>query len=87
MFSPWADIRQTAAAILRHRDPRDVAELMVGLLRDPIKYEVKPVNGPGSQGELLVKGKAANVKRLYTPLRRRHSCPAFGSVPTRMECS
>ena len=68
VFSPWADIRQSAAATLRQRDPRDFAEVLVGLLRDPIKYKVKPVSGPGSQGELLVEGKDANIKRLYTPL-------------------
>ena len=68
VFSPWADVRQSAAAILRQRDPRDFAELLVGLLRDPIKYKVQSVNGPGSQGELLVEGKDANVRRLYTPL-------------------
>jgi hypothetical protein len=37
-------------------------------LRDPIKYEAKNVGGPGSPGELLVKDKEANVKRVYTPL-------------------
>ncbi len=68
VFSPWADVRNSAAQILRRRDPRDFAELLVSLLRDPIKYKVKYVNGPGSQGELLVEGKDASVKRLYTPL-------------------
>ena len=57
VFSPWADVRQSAAAILRQRDPRDFAELLASLIRDPIKYKVKSVKGPGSQGELLVEGK------------------------------
>ena len=64
VLSPWAEIRQSAAAILGQGDPRDFAELLVGLLRDPIKYKVRSVNGPGSQGELLVEGKDANVRRL-----------------------
>jgi hypothetical protein len=38
------------------------------MLRDPVKYEVKKVNGPGSPGELLIKQKDANVKRIYSPL-------------------
>jgi tetratricopeptide (TPR) repeat protein len=62
------DVRQGATQILKRRDPRDFGPFLVGLLRDPIKYDVKKVNGPGSKGELLVKGKDANVKRIYTPL-------------------
>ncbi len=38
------------------------------MLRDPVKYEVKKVKGPGSPGELLIKRKDANVKRIYSPL-------------------
>ena len=41
---------------------------MIALLRDPIKYDVKAVDGPGSRGELLVKSNTGNVERLYTPL-------------------
>jgi hypothetical protein len=77
VFSPWAEIRQSAAAILRQRDPRDVAVLLVGLLRDPIKYKVRSVNGPGSQGELLIEGKDANVRRLYSPLAPPTLMPGF----------
>ena len=29
------------------------APVLIALLRDPIKYEVRPVNGPGSQGQLF----------------------------------
>ncbi len=61
-------VRQGATPVLKRRDPRDFAPFLVGLLRDPIKYEMKKVAGAGSQGELLVKGKDANVKRIYTPL-------------------
>ena len=46
-------------------------------MRDPVKYKVKQVNGPGSQGELLVEGKDANVKRLYTPLPPPMLMPGF----------
>ncbi len=77
VFSPWAHIRQSAAQHLRNRDPRDFAALLVELLRDLIKYKVKPVIGPGSQGELLVEGKDANVKRLYTPLPPPTLLPGF----------
>ncbi len=68
LASRSADVREGATVILKRRDPRDFAPFLVGLLRDPIKYEMKKVAGPGSRGELLVKGKDANVKRIYSPL-------------------
>jgi hypothetical protein len=67
VFSPSVEIRRSAAEILRRRDARDFAGLLVGLMRDPIKYKVKPVGGAGGQGELFVEGKDANFRRLYTP--------------------
>jgi hypothetical protein len=68
VFSPDATARRIATETLRHYDPREFADLLIGLVRDPIPYEVKPVGGPGSPGELLVAGKKFDVRRLYTPL-------------------
>ena len=68
LMSRSAEVRRNATQILRQRDPRDFAPVLIALFRDPIKYEVRPVNGPGSQGQLLVKQKDVNVKRLYSPL-------------------
>jgi hypothetical protein len=68
VFSPSPDVRQESKEIVRRRDPRDFAGLLVGLMGDPVKYAVKQVSGPGTPGELLVEGKEANVRRLYTPL-------------------
>jgi tetratricopeptide (TPR) repeat protein len=65
--SPAGDVRRDAIAILRDRDPRDYGGLLVTLLRDRIKFEVRRVNGPGSRGELLIKGPDVNVDRLYSP--------------------
>jgi hypothetical protein len=61
-------VQRSAIQILKRRDPRDFAGVMIALLRDPIKYEVRRVNGPGSPGQLVIKRKDANVKRLYSPL-------------------
>ena len=36
-------------------------------LRDPIRFEVKHVDGQDSPGELLVEGKRVNIRRVYTP--------------------
>ncbi len=63
-----SEVRRYATQTLRQRDLRDFAPILIALLRDPIKYEVRPVNGPGSPGQLFVKGKEVNVKRLYSPL-------------------
>ncbi|MDG3007807.1 polymorphic toxin-type HINT domain-containing protein [Paludisphaera mucosa] len=68
VFGPHAAIRANAAALLQRRDPREFAGFLAGLIRKEVKYWVKPVEGPGSQGELLVAGEDANVRRLYTPL-------------------
>lgn len=62
-----ADVRRTANETLARRDPRDFVGFLVGLIRDPLKYQVKPVGGPGSPGILLVEGKQVNVRRVYAP--------------------
>ena len=59
------EVRRAATETLRRRDPRDFVGLLIGLLRDPLKYEVKPVGGPGSPGVLFVEGERYNVRRTY----------------------
>ena len=68
LMSRSAEVRRIATQILRQRDPRDFAPVLIALFRDPIKFEVQQVNGPGAPGQLLVKQKDVNVKRLYSPL-------------------
>ena len=68
LMSRSAEARQEAVQILRNRDARDFAPLLIGMIRDPIKYEVKPVRGPGQTGELVINDGTTNRKRLYTPL-------------------
>jgi len=65
VFSPAADVRQIAIQTLARRDPRDFVGLLVDRVRDPIKYEVRPVGGPGSPGVLFVEGKRYDVRRTY----------------------
>ncbi|WP_165246993.1 polymorphic toxin-type HINT domain-containing protein [Paludisphaera soli] len=69
LFSPHAAIRSVAATLLQRRDPREYAGMLAESIRDEVKYKVKPVDGPGSTGELLVEGEDANVRRLYRPLQ------------------
>ncbi len=61
------EVRRLATEALRSRDPREFADLLITLIRKPIKYEVRPVGGPGSPGVLLVEGKRVNLQRLYSP--------------------
>ncbi len=67
VYSSSADVRRVATETLRSLDAREYANLLIPLIRKPIKYEVKPVNGPGSPGVLFVEGEKANFKRLYEP--------------------
>jgi hypothetical protein len=67
VFAKSAEARRSATETLRRRDPREYANLLIGLLRKPIRYEVKPTVGPGSPGELFVEGEKANLRRLYAP--------------------
>ncbi len=52
VFSPSTEVRRVAIETLKRRDAREFAPLLIALLRDPIKYRVKPVGGPGSPGQL-----------------------------------
>ena len=67
MFGRAPATRQRATETLRGRDAREFADLLIAQIRDPIKYEVKPVGGPGSPGVLFIEGKQSNLKRLYSP--------------------
>jgi hypothetical protein len=60
-------VRHAAVETLIRRNPDDVLMSWIGLLRTPIKYEVRQVAGPGSAGVLLVEGERFNARRFYTP--------------------
>jgi hypothetical protein len=60
-----SEVRNAASIALLRRDPREFAPFLIGLLRDPIDYEVRPVEGPGKPGELYVRGERANTRFFY----------------------
>ena len=64
--SPSADVRRVAVETLRRRDVREFLGMVIGLLRKPLKYEVRMVDGPGSTGVLFIEGERYNVRRLYS---------------------
>ena len=74
VLSKSPEVRRAAVETLKRRDPRDFIRLWIALIRQPIRYEVRPVGGPGSPGTLFVEGEKANLKRLYSP-------PAMPNVP------
>ena len=47
ILSHSPEVRQIATQSLRRRDPREFAPLLIAMLRDPVKYEVKKVRWPG----------------------------------------
>ncbi len=67
IYGPTAGSRAAAVETLRRRDPREFASLWIDLIRKPLKYEVRPVGGPGSPGALFVEGEQFNRQRIYAP--------------------
>jgi hypothetical protein len=63
----FPDVRRAAASVLPQRDPREVVEPLIALMRHPVEYDAKPVRGPGTQGSLEFADSQSNVKRVYTP--------------------
>ncbi len=72
------EVRRTAQETLRRRDAREFLGLLVDGIRAPVKYEVRPVGGPGSPGVLFVEGEKYNVRRIYAP-----ATPNFAPLPAR----
>jgi Pretoxin HINT domain len=67
VFPKAPAVRRAAVETLQRRDPRDFVSLWIALIRKPTRYEIKPVKGPGSPGELFVEGQKANLRRVYSP--------------------
>jgi Pretoxin HINT domain len=60
-------IRRAATETLARRNYMGILMNWIGLLHEPIKYEVKQVAGPGMPGTLFVEGEQFNVRRFYMP--------------------
>ena len=65
VYGKSPEVRGRATEMIRRRPDEDYLELLVDLMVDPLKYEVKPVGGPGSPGVLFVEGERFNTKRFY----------------------
>ncbi|MFO0888426.1 MAG: hypothetical protein U0790_04675 [Isosphaeraceae bacterium] len=60
-------VRQAAIQTLRWRDPMDFADLLIGMLRDPIRYDLHPVGGPGRAGSLTLRGRDHDLRLIFAP--------------------
>lgn len=63
IFGSSHDVRRIATDSLLCRDPRDYVGALIGLLRDPITYEVRQVGGSGTPF-LFVEGRPFSSRRL-----------------------
>ena len=73
VYGKSPDVQQRATVILRERPAEDFLDLLVGMMIDPLKYEVKPVGGPGSPGVLFVEGETVQREPVLRARRRRTS--------------
>ncbi len=65
VLSDEGEVRRRAIETLRGRDAREFAGRLVAMVRKPLRYEVRPVGGPGEPGGLFVEGERYNVRRQY----------------------
>jgi hypothetical protein len=67
VYGATPEVRRRAIETLKGRDSSEFVDLLVKLLVNPLKYEVRPVGGPGSPGVLFVEGERFNIDRVYAP--------------------
>lgn len=62
------EVRRAATGVLRGRDPREFVGGLIGLVSEPLKYQVVPVGalGYGSPGFLAVEGKDAILQTVFS---------------------
>jgi len=80
VYGKTPEVRRRATETLRWRKPEEFLDLLVGLLVDPFKYEVKAVGGPGSPGVLFVEGEKFNVRRFYSAPAPPNVAPRPGDM-------
>ncbi len=78
------ELRRNAAEILRNRDPRDYLGLLVRMVRDPLKYEIRPGDEPNSPGQLFVEGRRYNIVRHYMISEEGNTFARLNNIPPRL---
>lgn len=80
VFGKTDQVRRRATETLKQRDCREFADLLISLIREPIKFEIKRVNGLDGPGELFIEGKRFNLRRNYSVLAALQSIMQPGDV-------
>ena len=91
VFSGSATVRGQAVATLRRKDAREFASMLIGMILQPIEYEVKKVRRPGSGWRALDQGPGLGTEREAAVLAARGPVvrPAArgpGRISTRTAC-
>ena len=81
VFAHGNQLRKQAMEMLKRRDPSDYLELLIGLLKDPIKFEVQPLVGLTQPGVVTVEGKKAFHRTIYS--LPRLEAEAAATIPAR----
>ncbi len=80
VYGKSKEVRRSVIEELRKRKSDEYLELLVGLMADEFKYEVRQVGGPGSVGVLFVEGEKFNVRRFYAPPAAPNLLPQPGDI-------
>ncbi len=67
VFNPRPAVRAAAIDALVDRDPRDFVGKLISLLKKPIDYELRPMNGPGSAAKIIIKQDKKDIEFDYQP--------------------
>ena len=65
IYSPSNLVRSQATEELSDRDLRDFIGKLIGLVQKTFEYEVKPLNGPGTTGRLVLKRDNSETEFTY----------------------
>ncbi len=82
VYGKTPNIRRQATETLRGRPAEEFLDMLVSLMKDLIKYETRPVAGPGSPGVLFVEGERFNARRFYAPPAPPSYTPRLGDMIT-----
>ncbi|HEU5118396.1 MAG TPA: polymorphic toxin-type HINT domain-containing protein, partial [Isosphaeraceae bacterium] len=82
LMSDSEDVRRAAIETLATRDAREFLDILIGSLRKPIRFEVRPVGGPGQPGALFIQGQAYNRMELFRPWNAPQFSPGPGDYFT-----
>jgi hypothetical protein len=65
LYGRSPEVHAAAIQVLKRRDPRDFVDALIGLLRRPLAYEVRPVGPHDEPRILVVEGSQTRARRIY----------------------